>query len=92
VHLENTGEADWAADAIRATSTDTADEIRDMQEDEAVTNRAINLLGSRRNDAYEAALALLRENTQEWWASELARKPNDLTLRLIFSAVSPTIP
>lgn len=63
-----------------------------MQEDEAVTNRAINLLGSRRNDAYEAALALLRENTQEWWASELARKPNDLTLRLIFSAVSPTIP
>jgi hypothetical protein len=92
VHLENTGEADWAADAIRATSTDTADEIRDMQEDEAVTNRAIKLLGSRRNDAYEAALALLRENTQEWWASELARKPNDSTLRLIFSAVSPTIP
>jgi hypothetical protein len=78
VHLKNAGEAEWAADAIRATATDTEDEIRDMQEDEAVTNRAIKLLGSRRNDAYEAALAMLRDDTQEWWASELARNSNDL--------------
>ena len=78
VHLDDTAEAEWAAVAVRATATDTEEEIRDMQEDQAVTNRAIKLLGSRRNDAYEAALAMLREDTQQWWASELARKPSDL--------------
>jgi hypothetical protein len=36
------------------------------------------VLGSRRNDAYEAALAALREGTQEWWAESLARKPDEL--------------
>jgi hypothetical protein len=36
------------------------------------------LLNSRRNDAYEAALATLREDTQGWWADELARDPSKL--------------
>ena len=36
------------------------------------------MLGSRRNDAYEAALAALREDTQEWWADLLARNPDEL--------------
>jgi hypothetical protein len=34
-------------------SGDTEDEIRDMQDDGAMTQRAIALLGSRRNDAYD---------------------------------------
>ena len=37
-----------------------------MEEDEAMTRRALDLLGSRRNDAYEAALAALREDTRQW--------------------------
>ena len=32
-----------------------------MRDDEAMTRRALDLLGSRRNDRYEAALAALRE-------------------------------
>ena len=32
-----------------------------------------------RNDAYEAALAELREDTQEWWADMLAPKPDELS-------------
>src|SRR6266511_3316599 len=40
VHLDDTAETEWAAHAIRATASDTEDEIEDMQEDEAVTNRA----------------------------------------------------
>jgi hypothetical protein len=36
------------------------------------------LLASKRNDAYEAALAALREDTQEWWADVLARDPDGL--------------
>ncbi len=49
-----------------------------MRDDEAMTRRALDLLGSRRNDAYEAALAALREDTREWWADMLAREPDEL--------------
>jgi hypothetical protein len=57
---------------------DTEDRKREREEDEAILHRALNLLGSRRNDAFEAALAELREGTQEWWAEFLARKPDEL--------------
>jgi hypothetical protein len=46
--------------------------------DEAITRRALDLLGSRRNDAYEAALAVLREDTKDWWAEVLARDPDEI--------------
>jgi len=49
-----------------------------VREDEAMTRRALDLLGSRRNDAYEAALAALREDTQAWWAEVLARDLDEL--------------
>jgi hypothetical protein len=49
-----------------------------MKTDEAMTHGALNLLGSKRNDAYEAALATLREDTQQWWADVLARDPDEL--------------
>ena len=40
--------------------------------------RALELLGSRRSDAYETAMAALREETREWWADILARDPDEL--------------
>ena len=43
-----------------------------MEAVEAMTRRALDLLGSTRNDAYEAALAALPEETREWWADTLA--------------------
>ena len=52
--------------------------MRELEEDEAMTRRALDLLGSMRNDRYEAALAALREDTREWWADMLARDPDDL--------------
>ncbi len=45
-----------------------------MEEDEAMTRRALNLLRSKRNDAYEAGLAELREDTREWWERQLGRE------------------
>ena len=57
---------------------DTQEDMADMAADEAMTRRALELLGSRRNDAYEAALAALREDTQTWWADTLARDPDEL--------------
>jgi hypothetical protein len=43
-----------------------------------MTRRALDLLNSRHNDAYEAALAELRDDTQQWWAQQLARDPDEL--------------
>src|SRR6266511_452139 len=68
VHLDATNPSERVIDAIRATASDTDEDVRDMQDDEAITRRAFDLLGSRRNDAYEAALASLRSDTQVWWA------------------------
>ena len=78
VHLDATDQSERAVDAIRATATDTEEDIREMQEDEAMTRRALDLIGSRHSDAYEAGLAALREDTQAWWADTLARDPDEL--------------
>ena len=75
VHLDTTGQSERVADAIRTTAGDTEEDMADMAEDEVMTRRALDLLGSKRNDAYEAALAALREDTQAWWADVLARDP-----------------
>jgi hypothetical protein len=78
VHLDTTNQSERVVDAIRSTVTDTDEDIREMQEDEAMTRRALDLLGAKRNDAYEAALAALREDTQAWWADTLTRDPDEL--------------
>jgi hypothetical protein len=52
--------------------------MTDMAADETMTRDALELLGSKRNDAYEAALAALREDTQVWWADTLAGDPDEL--------------
>ena len=78
VHLDAIDGILDVGEAIRATTADTEDDIRDTDEDEAETRRALDLLGSRRNDPYEAALAALREDTQKWWADLLARNPDEL--------------
>jgi hypothetical protein len=78
VHLDVSDESESASDAVRATAADTDEDMVDMEGDEAMTRRALDLLGSRRNDAYEAALAVLREDTKDWWADVLARDPDDI--------------
>ena len=50
-----------------------------MLDDEAMTCRALDLLGSRRNDSYDAALAALRENMRDWWADVLAATYSGIT-------------
>jgi hypothetical protein len=78
VPIDADEQSGWVVDAIRATAADTEQAIRAMQEHEAVTHRAIKLLGSKRDDAYEAALAALRKDMQACWANELARSPAKL--------------
>jgi hypothetical protein len=78
VHLDTTDQSERVVDAIKAAAADTQEDMADMAADEAMTRRALELLGSKRNDAYEAALAVLREDTQAWWADLLARDPDEL--------------
>ena len=78
VHLDTSGQSERVVDAIRATVADTQEDMTDMAADEAMTRDALQLLGSKRNDAYEAALAALREDTQVWWADTLASDPKEL--------------
>ena len=78
VHLDTTGRSERVVDAIRATAADTEEDLADMTADEVMTCRALDLLGSKRNDAYEAAVAALREDTQAWWAEVLARDPDEM--------------
>ena len=78
VHLDVQEESERVIDAIRATAATTEADIADIEEDEAMTRRALELLGSKRNDAYEAALAAVREDTRKWWADMLAREHGEL--------------
>ena len=78
VHLDSPDQSERVVDAIRATAADTDEDIRDMQEDGAVTHRALKLLGTNRNDAYEAAMAALSDDTRQWWADSLAQDPEEL--------------
>src|SRR5215208_6491540 len=56
-HLGAAGRSEHVVDAIRATATDTEEDVREMERAEVMTRRALDLLGSLRNDRYEAALA-----------------------------------
>jgi hypothetical protein len=78
VHLDDAGQSESVVEAIRATATDTEEEMADMAADEAMTRRVLDLLGTKRNDAYEAALAAVREDTQDWWTDMLTRNPDEL--------------
>ena len=77
-HVETAGESSDVCEAVRISPEDEEDELQDIQEDEAMTRRALELLGSLSNDRYEAALEALREDTREWWADMLARGPDEL--------------
>jgi hypothetical protein len=78
VHLDAPDHSGWVVNAIRATASDTQEDVADMEQDEAMTRRALDLLGSKRNDAYEAALAALCDDTKAWWAGVLALDPDEL--------------
>jgi len=77
-HLTDDVDADEAGPAVRTSPDDNTAELADIDEDEAMTKRALSILGSQRNDAYEAAHAELRDDTREWWQDVLDRDPEEL--------------
>jgi hypothetical protein len=51
VNVDAEVQSEWVVDAIRTTTTETEEEIRETQANKAMTSRAMKLLSSKRNDA-----------------------------------------
>src|SRR3954470_19430580 len=71
-HLGHTGEGEHVPQAIRASDAETADAIAGVDQIQAMTTRARELLVTDGEGAYRAALDELREETREWWEETLA--------------------
>lgn len=63
------------SDTASSAPADTKEALRDLKADEAMTRRALELIGSRRNDRYEAAL---RGDTRNWWVDRLTCDTEEL--------------
>ena len=57
VHVDNGKQIERAVDAIRATPEETAEESRDLNEDESMTAKAVAILNAGRPKAFEQAVA-----------------------------------
>jgi hypothetical protein len=78
VHLDTNDRSEGVGDAIRATATDTEEDIAELTAAEDMSRVALELLASRRNDDYVAALAALHGKLRQWWEDVLARDPEEL--------------
>lgn len=76
-HLGAGKQSDGVIDSIRATPEQTVEETRDLDEDEAMTAKALKLLINGKTQSYEKAIAVLRADTREWWDEVLDRDPED---------------
>jgi hypothetical protein len=76
-HLDAGEQIEGVTASILATSESTAMEIADLEEDEAMTKRALDLLRGDKAKPYAAALSALREDTRDWWGEVLAWEPDD---------------
>ncbi len=66
-HLDTEKQIERVVDAVRATPGETAQEIKELDEDEAMTTKALEILRTGKRKAYDNALAALREDTRDWW-------------------------
>lgn len=77
-HIRTRHEPEPVEHAVKASDADTAAELADIDEDETLTRRALELLANGRKDAYKAALAALRKDTRGWWLEQLDADPEEL--------------
>jgi hypothetical protein len=70
-HLGEGERTGSAAAAIGATPEDTEAELRDLADHEATTERALAILRKSKAEAYDQALAALRDNSRKAWAETL---------------------
>jgi hypothetical protein len=76
-HMDGGEPTEDAVASIRATPEDTEAELRDLAEDEAMTDRALAILRKDTAAAYDRALAALHKDTREAWAEMLDEQSED---------------
>jgi hypothetical protein len=62
---------------VAVAPIDTARDLRDVKRDQAMTQRALNILTAGGPDANAHALATLRDDTRTYWSECLADPPDD---------------
>lgn len=78
VHIGTSGQSERVIDAVRETAVETEEDIAVTEAAEGMAQSALELLDSRSNDAYAAALAALHADTREWWMDVLAGESDEL--------------
>jgi len=78
VHLGTGKQIEGVFDAMRATPEETTEQQADVDEDAAMTQKALKILRQGGIGAYEKALIALRDDTREWWKTSLDDEPEDL--------------
>lgn len=76
-HLLSSRDIGNVNEAISATSEDTADETTDLEDDLVMTGKALAILRGGKPNAYEKAVAALREDTRQWWQELLHPDPDE---------------
>jgi hypothetical protein len=77
-HLDIEQEIERVVDAIRATPEETAQETEVLDESEAMTTKALEILRTDKPKAYENALAVLHKDTRDWWKDYISSDPEIL--------------
>jgi hypothetical protein len=77
VHLDVSQQTEGVIASILATSESTARDIIDLEEDEAMTSRAVDVLRDGKAKTYAEALSALREDTRNWWQEVLGWESDD---------------
>jgi hypothetical protein len=66
-----------ARQAVRSTKATEACELAEIERDEAMTRRALEILGRGGPDAYRDALEALEPGTHAWWAERLEEEADE---------------
>ncbi len=66
-----------SAQALAATATGTARDLRDVKRDQTMTRNALGILEAGAPEPCAPALAAFRENTRASWLDCLAERPDD---------------
>lgn len=77
IHVTAEKGVDGVEDAIRATPEQTVVDLADVDEDEAMTAKAMRILRTGKPGTYERALGAVRDDTREWWEELLTWEQED---------------
>jgi len=77
VHLSGDVKDHYTSEAIIANEEQTAEDLADLETDQAMTEKALRLLDNPSASAYSRALSELGEGTREWWEEQLSWGPED---------------